>query len=57
MHGAPLGENEIKLTRTNLNWEYPPFSYPNEALDAWKAISNNSKKFIIIGRITLINLI
>ena len=44
MHGAPLGENEIKLTRTNLNWEYPPFSYPNEALDAWEAISNNSKE-------------
>ena len=31
VHGAPLGENEIKLTRTNLNWEYPPFSYPNKA--------------------------
>ena len=44
VHGAPLGENEIKLTRTNLNWEHPPFSYPNEALDAWKAISNNSKE-------------
>ena len=44
VHGAPLGENEINLTRTNLNWEHPPFSYPNEALDAWKAISNNSKE-------------
>ena len=44
VHGAPLGENEIKLTRTNLNWNYPPFSYPNEALNAWKTISDNSKE-------------
>lgn len=30
-HGSPLGEEEIKLTKANLGWEYPePFTVPEE---------------------------
>ena len=42
VHGAPLGENEIKLTRQNLKWNYPPFIFPKEVMDAWKLVSNKS---------------
>lgn len=34
-HGAPLGEKEIALTRSALNWEYPPFVIPDEYYVAW----------------------
>ena len=27
-HGAPLGEEEIKLVRKKLNWPYQPFEVP-----------------------------
>tara|TARA_R110000868_G_scaffold162538_5_gene393961 strand:- start:18935 stop:21007 length:2073 start_codon:yes stop_codon:yes gene_type:complete len=30
VHGAPLGEGEIKEVRKNLNWNYEPFDIPNE---------------------------
>ena len=29
-HGEALGEEEVKLTRKNLNWNYEPFEIPNE---------------------------
>ncbi len=29
-HGEPLGEEETKLTRLNLNWEYSEFEIPKE---------------------------
>ncbi|BBN58702.1 transketolase [Hydrogenovibrio marinus] len=34
-HGAPLGDEEIKLTRENLGWEYEPFVIPQEIYDGW----------------------
>ena len=43
VHGAPLGEIEIDLTRKNLKWDYPPFEFPKEAMDAWDFVSNKSK--------------
>jgi len=43
VHGAPLGESEINLTRQNLKWNFPPFEFPKEALDAWKSVSNKSE--------------
>ncbi|PSB08331.1 transketolase [Pleurocapsa sp. CCALA 161] len=33
IHGSALGEDEIKLTRENLGWNYEPFEIPDEALN------------------------
>jgi len=36
-HGAPLGDDEVRLTKENLDWPYPePFTVPDEALAAWR---------------------
>src|SRR5579883_995659 len=32
VHGSPLGSDEIKLTRENLDWQYEPFVVPDDAL-------------------------
>ncbi|WP_421657176.1 transketolase [Leptothermofonsia sp. ETS-13] len=32
VHGAALGEDEVKLTRENLGWNYDPFVVPENAL-------------------------
>lgn len=34
-HGAPLGEEEIALTRENLGWKYAPFEIPEEIYQGW----------------------
>lgn len=36
-HGAPLGEDEIKGTRENLNWPHAPFEIPDDVLNEWRA--------------------
>ena len=36
-HGEPLGAEEIKLTRDELNWPHIPFEVPKESYDAWDA--------------------
>ena len=50
-HGSPLGEDEIKLVRKKLKWDYEPFDIPNELLSEWKKIgekaSEKSKKYKI----------
>ena len=38
-HGAPLGEEEIKLTRKKIDWQYEPFNIPDEYYSAWNAKS------------------
>jgi len=38
-HGAPLGEEEIALTRMELDWEFAPFEIPEAVYKGW----NNSK--------------
>ena len=36
-HGAPLGADEVKLTKQNLGWtSLEPFSVPDEALARWR---------------------
>ena len=35
VHGAPLGEDEIKNTREALDWKYPPFEVPNDIYEYW----------------------
>ncbi|NCN43544.1 MAG: transketolase [Piscirickettsiaceae bacterium CG_4_9_14_3_um_filter_43_564] len=34
-HGAPLGDEEIKLTRENLGWNHEPFVVPEEIYNGW----------------------
>lgn len=36
-HGAPLGDEEIALTREALGWDAPAFKVPQDVLDAWRA--------------------
>ncbi|MEQ6390954.1 transketolase [Bacillaceae bacterium S4-13-58] len=35
-HGAPLGEEEIKLVRSNYQWEHEPFQVPDEVYEDFK---------------------
>ncbi len=37
-HGSPLGVDEIKLVRKNLNWSHKPFQIPNGILKEWRKI-------------------
>ena len=41
-HGSPLGEDEIKIKRKKLKWDYEPFKIPNELLVKWKKIGEKS---------------
>ncbi len=36
-HGAPLGADEIELTRKQLGWSHPPFHVPDDIYAAWNA--------------------
>lgn len=36
-HGAPLGEDEIKLAREKLGWQFPAFEIPEELRNGWNA--------------------
>ncbi|NUS60931.1 MAG: transketolase, partial [Lysobacter sp.] len=36
-HGAPLGKDEIALTREKLGWSHGPFEIPQEISDGWRA--------------------
>jgi transketolase len=36
-HGAPLGDDEIALTREALDWTYPAFEVPAEIYAGWSA--------------------
>ena len=35
VHGAPLGDEELKETREVLDWNYKPFEVPQEVYDFW----------------------
>ena len=43
-HGSPLGIDEIKLVRKNLNWDYKPFKMPDDILNTWKKIGKKGIK-------------
>ena len=43
-HGSALGEEEIALTRKELNWKHPPFSIPKEIYSSWNAKEAGSDK-------------
>ncbi len=36
-HGAPLGEEEINLTKAALGWDHGPFEVPHEIYHGWDA--------------------
>ena len=36
-HGAPLGEEEIKLTKEALGWDHGPFEVPDDVYEGWDA--------------------
>ena len=44
IHGSPLGDDEIAITRKELNWEHAPFEIPADIYDAWNAKDQGSKK-------------
>ncbi|XBC40331.1 MAG: transketolase [Buchnera aphidicola (Nurudea ibofushi)] len=35
IHGSPLGELEISLTRKQLKWDFPPFFVPQDIYESW----------------------
>jgi transketolase len=37
VHGAPLGDIEIALTRPHIGWHFGPFEIPQEVYEAWDA--------------------
>ena len=43
-HGSPLGEDEIKLVRKKLKWNYKQFEIPNNILNEWRKIGNKGVK-------------
>ena len=42
-HGAPLGNEEIALTRKELGWDYPPFVIPEDIYAQWSAVEAGAK--------------
>ena len=42
-HGAPLGEDEIKLMRKKLKWNFEPFEIPENILKQWREIGRKGK--------------
>ena len=44
VHGAALGEEEVLLTRKNINWNHEPFEIPEEAYKGWNQ-ENSGKKY------------
>ena len=41
-HGAPLGADEITLTRKQLGWEHPPFEVPEDYYLGWDATARGA---------------
>jgi len=43
-HGAPLGDDEIKLVRKKLDWRYKPFEIPEKILNSWREIGEKGSE-------------
>ena len=44
-HGAPLGEEEIKLVRKKLKWHSEPFEIPESIFNEWREIGKKAENF------------
>ena len=44
VHGAALGEEEVLLTRKNLNWSFDTFEIPDEAYSGWNQEKEGAEK-------------
>jgi transketolase len=44
-HGSPLGAEEIKLVRKQLDWKWGPFEIPENLLAKWRELGARGKKF------------
>ena len=44
-HGAPLGEEEIKLVRKKLKWNSEPFEIPESILNEWREIGKKAENY------------
>ena len=43
-HGAPLGDDEIVLTREALDWSHEPFEIPDDVREAWNATAQGASR-------------
>lgn len=43
VHGAPLGDDEIVLTKQQLEWTYTPFQIPEDIYAAWDSKAQGSQ--------------
>ncbi|MBL4798638.1 MAG: transketolase [Oleispira sp.] len=43
-HGAPLGEEEIKLTKERLGWKHGAFEIPETVYEGWNAKASGAEK-------------
>ena len=43
-HGAPLGDDEIVLTREALGWSHEPFEIPDDVREAWDATAQGTSR-------------
>ena len=43
-HGSPLGNEEIKLVRKQLQWKYKPFVIPKKLFDQWRSFGKRGSK-------------
>jgi transketolase len=44
VHGSPLGDDEIALTRTELDWSSAPFVVPADITSAWQAFGKKGQQ-------------
>ena len=42
-HGAPLGEEEVNLTKAALGWDHGPFEVPKDIYNGWDAKDKGAK--------------
>ena len=46
-HGSPLGEDEIKGVRKNIDWPHAPFEVPEEVLSLWRNVGSQNKDEVL----------